>query len=223
MLYGLPCRGEMKMKSFVRLISFILSSLILLSGCSLIMEMDDHPLNYNGGQYRLVRNWEMINSDDYTKNEATWAEKEYDIFVYSDMGNRFIFDEYYQLLYHKEADTLPNYTDIKGVEKMEIIFSDVNKSKTVLDNEEILKTAIELMSQPYDRDSFKNNSPFKKTIAVINVYYKDYPAYQSAVSVLEADDGSIGFVIIDWNESEKVNNSDYIVVPSNSQLRSYFK
>ena len=57
----------------------------------------------------------------------------------------------------------------------------------------------------------------------MNVYYNDYPAYQSAISVLEAKDGSIGFVMNDWNYTEKINNCDYIIIPPSSKMQTYFK
>ncbi len=118
---------------------------------------------------------------------------------------------------------LPNYKDAKNIKKIEIIFSDVKKEKVVLYDKSIIESAVGLMSQPYDRKLFKNNSPSKKTIAVMNVYYNDYPAYQSAISVLEAKDGSIGFVMNDWNYTEKINNCDYIIIPPSSKMQTYFK
>jgi len=213
----------MKIKSFICFTSFALALLILASSCSSIIEMDVHPLKYNGEQYCIIHNWEMINRNDYTKDKATWDKKEHQILVYSNLEKRFVFDEYYQLLYHKETDLLPNYNDTQSIKIIEIVFSDVNKAKIVLDDNSIIESAVGLMSQPYNRNLFKNNSPFKKTLAVINVYFNDYPAYQSTVSVLEAIDGSLGFVMNDWNYTEKVNNSDYIVIPSNSKMQSYFK
>lgn len=200
-----------------------LAILVLLSSCESIFELESHPLEFNSEEYISVDNWEMIEYDNYVKDKATWAQKEYEVYVYEDLQKRFIYEVYYQTLYHKKTDVLPNFQNLESIEKMVIVYSDVNKSNVDLDNETILKTAVELMSQPYDRDVFKNNSPFKKTVASIKIYFKDYPAIHSAVSVIKTWDGTLGFRMFDWTFTENVRYRDYIVVPSNSQMQYYFK
>lgn len=200
------------------IIILIIIIIIFLSGCSSETKKEILSLEYNEKQYHFVRNWEMINKESYVTDIAIRNEKEYKVCIYSDSQKRFIFDEYYQLLYHKEEDSLPNFKEAEGIEKIEIVFSDININKIELDEESIIKEVVTLMSKSYNEYEFKNNSPFKKTIASMNVYFKDYPAYHSVVSVIEAKDGSYGFIMFDWWDFIKVGDCDYITVPVNSQI-----
>lgn len=67
----MACDVEVKQnekKSYICFASIALVLLILLSSCSSIIEMDVHPLKYNGEQYCIIHNWKMINRNDYIKD-----------------------------------------------------------------------------------------------------------------------------------------------------------
>jgi uncharacterized protein YceK len=211
--------GDVK-RSMKYIFCLIFALLVLLSGCSLLIDRDDPYLEYGGEQYHIVRTWQIIDRENYTQDNAGWDGNAYKVFVYPDLQKRFIFDEYYQLLYHKVADQLPSVKDLHRIDRIEIVFSDVNKYKVVLNDSLIIEKMVQQMNQPFDRDAFNNNSPFKRTVAAISVYYQDYPAYQMAVSAIKAKDGSYGFIVNDWADTEKVGPSDYIPIPSDSPIQS---
>lgn len=224
------------MKNSFRYIQYTLVALLIfLTGCSYPKDTDEIIYYYNGNPYTYAEYWKMINSEDYIVGTVTWeivnnqgdiidktkAGKENKFHVYSDPQTRFIFDNYFQLLYHKTNDPLPNFKDAERIEKIRFNFNTKRKSLTI-DDKSFIKEIVALMSQPYQAEEFNNNSPSVGYAASLDIFFKDYPAYYTGVSIIEAKDGSYGIFMDDWQDTIKVRKCDYIKIPKNSQINRLF-
>jgi len=196
---------------------------LILSGCSLLKDTENSVFLYNDNKYAILQNWDPISSERYFVDNATWQGEKQTIRVYNDPQHRFVYDVNFGLIYHKENDILPDINDVQQIEKIEIVYSDVNKDSVVIVSKPLIMEIVTLMSQPFNSEKFKNNSQFKETIASIQIYFLDYPAYYSAVSVIKAWDGTYGFVLRDWSDLYKVGWRDYIPVQSENILNLFTK
>ena len=199
--------------------------LLLLCGCpspnSLWDDTADTVTEYDGKEYKAILYWDVIDRENYSIEEAMWQGHVHNVRVYDDPEKRFIFDEYFQLLCHRIDDPLPQPKDDERIEKIrfgsttEVLYSDSDIEK--------IKAMAELMAQPYQKEAFKNNSPIEETITQIFVYYYDYPAFHWAAALIRAQDGSYGFVMNDWKATMEVSNCDYIAIPTDAGIVSFFE
>ena len=211
----------MKKSKRKSVICFMVIFLIFLGGCqySLWKDTEDAQLIYEGNSYHFEHNWSPIEWESYTIGKAIWQGYEHTVRVYNDPQKRFIFDEYFQEIYHKETDHLPNLEDVSSVEKI-VFFSYADGSEMTLDSELVVDAVVSLISQPYQTSSFENSSLSKLKIAQVDVYFYDYPAYYVGIaSVIQTQDGVYGFVMSDWDEDD----CNYIPIPSNSSILSIFE
>ena len=207
------------MKS-VKIIILVLC--IVASGCSLLKDTEDAVLVYGGVSYRPVLNWSMAEDEPYTLQKATWQGDEHTVRVYGDPKQRFILDEYFLLFFHREDDILPEIGETQRIQRIEIVYSEVEKKDALIMGESTISDFTRLMDQPYQAEMFAKNSPFNTTIAAIDVYFLEYPAYYSAASVVEAGNGTTGIVMSNWSDTETVSHRDYIPIPPDSSVKSYF-
>ena len=108
----------------------------------------------------LFRSWNPISSERYFVDNATWQGEKQTIRVYNDPQHRFVYDVNFGLIYHKENDILPDINDVQQIEKIEIVYSDVNKDSVVIVSKPLIMEIVTLMSQPFNSEKFKNNSQF---------------------------------------------------------------
>jgi hypothetical protein len=178
-----------------------------------LKDTKDAVLVYDGNEYSPVVYWNVKSTDAYTAEKADWQGMEHNVRVYDDPEKRFIFDEFFQILCHRKDLPLPDYRYIQNIEKIERPLHD----PITIVEESIIKEIVELISQPYDTDTFKTNSPSKNSIVGFNVFFKNCPAYYY-VSIIEAEDGSYGIVILEW---ESIDKRNYVPIPSDSQIMFY--
>jgi len=127
-------------------------------------------------------------------------------------------------LLHRTDDLLPDYKDIQQIERIELSFQN---DKVILDEESEMSNLVRLLSLPWEKEIFrKTNSPIKRVIATVTIYYKDYPAYQRIGSLIQAEDGSYGLVIRAFVfpfDGEYQTRCDYIPIPQNSPFLYYLQ
>lgn len=210
----------------------ILSVIVLLQLVACSSDKSDNESNllivYKGKEYNVLRRWYMINDDEYSIAKASvvidqtsMVKEQKNVRIYSGTDEKFILAEFFpgDLLFYKAGETLPS---LKDTDTIEIVFSDVKKNVVILEEKLVIEELVSLMSLQYQTEISKKNSISKGNIAAINIYFKNYPAYYFAASIIKAKDGSYGFVMSDWYETMKVGKSDYIKVPSDSRLNNIF-
>jgi len=210
----------------------------MLSGCTqfkkgidfMVHDTDPWIYEYAGYTYE----WRMSTDEwsvtlDIAKTDTAirrgWWEWEIEVRVYDDPQLRFIYDAERKFLFHRADDPLPDYKDIRQIERIALAFSGTN---VVLQEGADMVEMVRLLSQPWDKKEFrKNNSPKRSRIATIVVYFKDYPAYHRVGSVIQAEDGSYGIIISAFTYPSSSNGfydtSDYIPIPPDSPLLLYLR
>ena len=164
----------------------------------------------------------MIEENDYTIEKAYCKGDEKSIYVFNDSKKRFVFYEFFGLLYHKEADDLPDFTEISKIDHMTLTFSDPKKPKVTL-NDDIIRDIIKLSGTTPPSDMQNADGAISQYLAAIDVYFKDYPAYHFIGSIVRIKNGSYGLTINDETDSEDINSGKgYISMPSGSMILSYF-
>lgn len=203
----------------------LFTKLIYGDNYSGLKDTKDAVLVYDGNEYESAFSWHPKNLDNYTVTTGVWQGYEHPIRVFDDPQKRFIVDEFFNTTayFHRKDDVLPDFRNTQEVEKIFISFVRTPADHVLIENGEPMMTqVVELMSQQYQKDVFKNNSPFEKNVAKITVYFYDYPATYSAASVIQAKDGSYGIRMNDLDASRR-GKRDYIPIPADSPVMQYLE
>jgi len=210
------------------LVTFLLlSSICALAGCTLTQDPRNAKIEYAGNRYEYFGSPRYFGiTSAYTTEKVEWQGKELTVRVYDDPLKRFIYVEDYHSVYHREGAPIPDYTDVGQIEKAAIQFT--SGPSVVLDEAYDLIALVELLNVPRETKTFRSNSPFRRYIAEVYVYYKDYPAYQQVGNVIQAKDGSYGITSPAYLEDgmslfDFFYDYKYIPIPNSSPLLQYLQ
>lgn len=201
------------MKKLVKIL-FLLNLmfvLVLTVGCSSDYNVD--TVVFDNNTYELCRNNFSVYGDYYkSKGFKCYDFEGSSVFI---EDNVVLFEE--GLIYHLADDEYPNVSQYDRIEKIKLVNDDIS----VEIDEEYLMEFSELLCF----DKINNEEIAKSDVSgqfwFIEIYYKNYPAYETTYMVVEFD-GNIGIMCCETARNTSLFGMDNMYV-INGDLKNHIK
>lgn len=118
------------------------------------------------------------------------------------------------LIYHNRNDIYPN---VSMTDKIYAIVLDTESSKLTVSEE-----FTEIFIQEFNNtDKVFETADLSTAEIFVNVYYKDYPAFQNEFVLCLSDNGNLGYMYCDTKKNTESFGKNNISLFSNNELKSY--
>lgn len=172
----------------------------------------------------------VINNETYEPIEADWTvfgspHQDGEYYLY-DYNSKAIFAKtedtslFEGVFYHNTNDAYPDITMTDRIDK--IVLETEDKQVTIKED-----MADRLIAELSNSSSSKPNTATydaTTTVAFVNVYYKDYPAYQNEFMLCYSNDDEMGFAYcLTEKNNEKFGDYNNMALFSDEQLIDYLE
>ena len=203
-----PISIDMKtFKIFTVFSCFILMAIACFPSCSLNY---DTTIKINGEIYDIASpEWTPYGSTITNGNYYLYKNSSGIIFAKED--DDILFES---LIYHNRNDIYPN---VSMTDKIYAIVLDTESSKLTVSEE-----FTEIFIQEFNNtDKVFETADLSTAEIFVNVYYKDYPAFQNEFVLCLSDNGNLGYMYCDTKKNTESFGKNNISLFSNNELKSY--
>lgn len=207
MKYQINRFGFVLKPALILLTTFLL--LLVLCGCNNASD----EIVYNQHEYtECDRSWHpygnIVKQDDY----CTYDNDDRNIFIceVALIGEK--------IIYHRLDDTYPDTSQKDRISHIaltrdseEITVDEKYKAQIV--------DALNLQEKPYATEKIDYSSDF----LFINVYYKDYPAYQNECAFCLSENGNVCIMFCETEKNSQKIGKEKALLISNDELKEYIK
>lgn len=203
-----PISIDMKtFKIFTVFSCFILMAIACFPSCSLDY---DTTIKINGEIYDIA-NPEWTPYGNTRTNGTYYLYGNNSGIIFAKGTDDIFFDS---LIYHNRNDSYP---DISMVDKIAKIILDTEASEITVSEE-----FTEMLLQEFNNtDKVFEPADFSTAEVFVNVYYKDYPAFQNEYVLCLSDNGKLGYMYCDTEKNTESFGNNNMSLFSNNELKSY--
>ncbi|MCD7796854.1 MAG: hypothetical protein LUG95_04405 [Clostridiales bacterium] len=165
--------------------------------------------------------FETVNTDWTVYTEATY-NGEYYLYgndsgiIFAEAEDNELFDG---VVYHSTDDTYP---DISSNDKIEKITVDTENSELSLDSDISSLFCDEMNRVTLKNDFETDTADLSKADIYVNVYYEDYPAYQTEFVICFSENGVPGIMYCETSRNTAAFGENNMMLFSNETLIEYF-
>ena len=199
-------------KRTILCIGLSLIILLLFNGCNSI---DNEPLKINDEVFEIVYgDWTPYGDSRYDGEYYLYEKNSKIIFAESNDNNLFE-----GIVYHNKNDVYP---DISMTDQIDKIVFETDKKQIVLED---------AISESFLNEILNTNSSNEKIVSAnvatmkifVDVYYKDYPAFQNEIALCYSNSGDLGYIYCNSQKNTNRFGSGNMFLFSDEQLISYIE
>ncbi|MDE6659610.1 MAG: hypothetical protein K2K01_05810 [Eubacterium sp.] len=197
-------------KKTTKIICCLLFLLFMFTGCKLNNEEEQVLINdetYEEADHDWTVYGNYIQDGDYylyeNSSSVVFARKETNMFSEG-------------IIYHNTNDEYPNISMESKIEK--IVLDNGIKQITIEDN------IADMFVQEFNRtDKTYKSADVSTAELYVNVYYKDYPAYQNEFVLCSSDSNEFGFMYCETEKNTNMFGKNNMALFLNDEIISYIQ
>lgn len=200
-------------KKVIYLILLLSFSFLLLCSCN--SENSTDSVTFNGDVYTICDyDWHPFGQESRAGEFILFENDKDNLFIKTPT---FLFSE--GVIYHKEGDTYPSVANTESIEKItldngkeEIDVSPIyaEQFKKLLQFENISESLLEEVDHSE-----------KSSFLFVNVYYRDYPAYQNKWMLVKIQNNVWGIQFCETSENSKMLGENNALRITSSEINEY--
>lgn len=187
-------------------------NLLLFTGCS---SNNNDSIIIHGETYEIANhNWIPYGDTYYDGEYYLFKNESKTIFAKSEGSG--LFDG---IVYHNVNDIYP---DISMKNRIDKIVFEIDDNQFTVDSN-ITNLLVNELSNADNSKQETSAADISTAKVYVNVFYKDYPAYQNEFVLCYSNNGKLGFMYCETEKSTNQFGKDNMVIFSNEELISYIE
>lgn len=201
-------------KSISILLCFLVICLLLFTGCRSNNNVDNERIMIENKEYEIInRDWTPYGNTLFNGKYYFYKNDSNTIFIKA--KDTALFDG---IIYHNADDIYP---DISMSEKIDKIILEVDNNQIVADNDITELILGELSNISSSLNCKTSIVDLSKSEIYINVYYKNYPAYQNEFMICFSTNNEPGVMYCETDRNTNAFGENKMLLFSDKKLISY--
>ena len=198
-------------KTILTLLCLLLITLSIFTGCNL---NNSELITINDELFEVANyNWTPYGDAYYDGEYYLFKNGSKTVFAKTEDGGLFE-----PIIYHNVNDMYP---DISMKDRVDKIVLQIEDNKITLDSN-VTELLINELTTDY-LEVEKDSADISTAEVYVNVFYKDYPAYQNEFVLCYSNNNKLGFMYCETEKNSNQFGENNIVLFSNKELISYIE